>query len=509
MVKLSELLSKWIWILFFIVLMVITIIANIKFFENIVQHFSMMIVAALCTVLVYLLLLIILSRKQIIRFIEKLRVPELISKHVYTLLSIVILISFAVRVAWLYVFEITGFDSDFLGYHERAVNVAMGLFPRDEYAAMFPHVYGFSYLLGMVYKVFGSAVVVSQVLNLVLFAAAIGLILCLFPPKRQPVSSFISVAILGFWPSNIYFNLIANTETAFITLWLLITVILKLFLQSKKLPQALGFTAVLMLLLAICNFIRPISMILLIAFFMIVWISVQHLQVVKKIAITLVAIAVYYSGVSIIHHDISSKIQLEAAGLPIGFNLYVGTNPIKRGEDIGLWNVEDGAEMQGLFNEYQDAQKAHDLILGKGLTRINDTINSHRLLNFLYLKIKTAWGTESWALKLVDLHLENHARNHASSTLFSQLLNGLTALGDLLYVGFLTITTLLVCIQFKRWRIHSLSLTSFFCALFLIGIFLMLLVVESAPRYHVPGIMALLIIAAEISGMNRQKHPSN
>ncbi len=494
--RFTTIITRMIWMIFIVVVLAITATAGIKFFQNIEQRLGLAaMLLAILTAIAACYLVQKFARPQLTR--AYLRMTRLCSERTGLLLLIIVAVSVITRVLWLFLFQINQFESDYEGYHTRAEQYAAGQFMRDDYAALFPHVFGFAYVLGGVYKLFGSAIVVSQLFNLFLYLVAIVLLWYLFPARKYPISFLMSALFVSLWPSLIYFNTLANTEYLFIVCLLGFLLLLK-HVVRKRFIATIGMVILLMVFIVLSNFVRPIGNIFVIAFLIVLFFQFTSLSILKRVALAGVALVVFSFGSSYIYGQISRHVQLEVATLPVGFNLFVGSNPEKRGEDVGLWNMDDSSKLGQAYEKYGDAQKAHDEMLSNALDRYKQTLSNGQIIPFAYAKAKTAWGSDSWALLLIESHMASFHKSESSLKLYQKLHTPLIALGDLLYLAFLVAVAWLIIRKWRSKELYAQGTVAFTSALFLIGMFLMLLMVESAPRYHVPGLIALLLVAAQL-----------
>ncbi|MHA7964976.1 hypothetical protein ACX93W_12605 [Paenibacillus sp. CAU 1782] len=485
-----------IWIILMIVVAAIALAANAKFLQNVYQYVGLPLTIVCALLAAGSIWAIAYCIKH-----EKLIVPLLkswggwLAARPLAVTIAVVSLSVILRGLWLYGFQIDQFESDFEAYFERAASYAGGIYPVDDYSALFPHVFGFSYVLGAVMKVFGSTMLVSQLFNIALYILSIVLLWFLFPAVRYPGRYLFCLFVISLWPSFIYFTTFANTEYMFILCWLLFLLVLKATFTAPF-PKMVAFTGLLLLIAALSNFVRPIGSILVIIFVIMVLLSPGPWRLVRRGVLLVVGLVLYFGVSSLLNGFVSDHIQLQAAKMPIGFNVFVGTNPDMQGEDLGLWNANDSQALGLVYNELGDAQAAHDVMLEQGLERLQDWFGSGQGAFFLANKIKTAWGTDGWALQLIDAHMASYAKHEGAHQLYNKLHFKLLGLGDLLYTLLLTAAACVLFVKLRRSSFKPTGLVPLAAALFLIGTFLMLLLVESAPRYHVPGFIALLLAIA-------------
>jgi hypothetical protein len=489
-----------IWIILMIVAVLIALAANTKFLQNIYQYVGLPL-TIICGLLaaggIWAITYCVKHDKWMVPLLKSWG-RRLAAKPLFVTIAVVSF-SILVRGLWLYTFQISQFESDFEAYFERAVSYAAGIYSVDDYSALFPHVFGFSYVLGAVMKLAGTTMLVSQLFNVALYILSIVLLWFLFPAARYPGRYLFCLFVISLWPSLIYFNTFANTEYMFIFCFLLFLLVLKATFKgafTAPLPKMAALTALLLLITAFSNFVRPIGSILVIIFILAVLLSPGPWRLIQRGVLLLTGLVIYVGLSSLLNGFVSDHIQLQAAKMPIGFNVFVGTNPDMQGEDLGLWNAGDSQALGLVYNELGDAQATHDVMLDRSWERLRHWFGSGQGVFFLANKIKTAWGTDGWALQLIDAHMASYSKDAGAHQLYNKLHFKLLGLGDLLYTVFLTAAACVLFVKLRRCGFKPDGMVPLAAALFLIGTFLMLLLVESAPRYHVPGFIALLLAIA-------------
>lgn len=493
--KLSSWSVRLIWMIFLLVMVIITLSANIRFSELITHYITPMKMYWGFVALIGGIVLLGLFGKRIVHFLQNGFVPW-ISKHIYGVLIGMTALSLGLRALWISVFRVVGFEDDYAGYHERATSFAQGIFPQDNFVGLFPHTFGFPYILSFVYRVFGSSTLVPAIFNMVLIVLCIALFLLLFPPKQYPVRTFLFVTVFGLWPSFIFYVLVPNTEYFYMFLWLVIMVVLKQVGKTQSVGKECGLSVLFGFLLSSCNYVRPVGNVLMIAFLVSALFLLMKPWWRKGLMVGLVFVA-YYLTAQWFNHQVGVKAQTEVATLPIGFAFYVGMNPNPIGGELGLWNMDDAGEFGILARQVNDPQKSQNLAIESGMDRLKKIVKDKELSHFLYLKTRTAWGTDHWAMHYSAYQVETHPKDEKSVALMAKLYEKLIIIGDFIYTVFLILVTIVLGRHFWKDRGRSIGFLSLQCALLVIGTYLMLLFVESDPRYHLPALLAIFVLVAE------------
>lgn len=182
--------------------------------------------------------------------------------------KIIFIFGFILTVLWTSFVNTKPF-SDFLYYYNVALNVYNGLPWGNTYTAV-----GYSIFLGMLFKVFGTSIMVAKVLNIILaLFNNILLLEILDKTKLKSIDKKVILTLFVFFPNNICYTNIVGTELLFTTVLFLITLIYLLEMRFKYVFIGL--------LVGINTMIKPFF----IAFFLLIFIVEMLLR--KKLLIPL------------------------------------------------------------------------------------------------------------------------------------------------------------------------------------------------------------------------------
>lgn len=117
--------------------------------------------------------------------------------------------------------------SDFQYYNELAKKIASGGAWGDTYTSV-----GYSIVLGFVYRIFGTSLITAKVFNI--FLTAFNFLMVYWILDRVNISEKKKKIIYGIFvlfPNNIFYNSITGTETLFVTVFLIITLV---YIENSK-----------------------------------------------------------------------------------------------------------------------------------------------------------------------------------------------------------------------------------------------------------------------------------
>ena len=219
--------------------------------------------------------------------------------------------------------------SDCFQYQRRATEVAQlkGLYPHSHNLYDTPHIWPSLYInvLGILYLVFGSEVIIGKCLNVLLTFTQFVLlekIILLFLKKRDILFGFY---ILFFLYPNIYFmNLLITAEPLFIT-FLLCCLFLFLKTMFTDTKSAVNFTAV-GLCIAMAILTKPVALLIpvcMLLFF-----------IYRRTPVTLILVFCLSLCCTLLLYGMNTKTKLgkfNAWGTTGGYNLFLANNPYSTG----------------------------------------------------------------------------------------------------------------------------------------------------------------------------------
>lgn len=399
------------------------------------------------------------------------------SRYIVLFLTIICL---ALRLIWVLKFQIAP-DADYATFYEAAKQFSYNFdisYLDDyllRYIALFPHIYGYSSFLGIIFKIFGVSVKVASITNVILSTICLWQIYFICKKISGEAFAILAAAIWTFYPSQIIYNMFVLSEPYYTTLLLLSIVIAILILdkiavislwKSGLLGMALG------IVLTIMNSARPVALIMLVAlivvFFVIYPLSLKCWK--KKCIVFGCLMICFLIGGKVNSYILSERIGESPATIP-GFNILVGFNETTNGR----WSQED-SNILSYYNEQngKSAQEVQKDIFNEAIIRIKN--NSQNWISFFYAKTCVLWQGDEGAVLYGDSVI-----THPEA--FKALSNGVYNLTWIFsLVG--------VCFLFKKRKIL------FVFPLYIIGLTLAHMMAEVAMRYHYSGIVSLTILSA-------------
>ncbi|HOM01528.1 MAG TPA: hypothetical protein PLH43_01700 [Acetivibrio sp.] len=290
----------------------------------------------------------------------------------YIRVLLIVLVTLVTRFVWINIVDITP-KSDFELYNNLAEAFSRGEAAGGKYVALFPHTFGYPFVLAMVYGVFSPDKYFALILN-ILFEVGTGvLIYYLGKMVSNWEIGFSAAVIWALWPSHVFYSSIVCTEPLYTLLMvLLIFAYFKFsaknsnFLYSCVLYLVLGF------LCAAANAVRPMGTLLIIVMGI-----AEVVRIIKRreglkqsfagLAPFAAFLIAYFSLVNLAGVYVSHKVGYRTAKNPIGFNTYVGTNI----SSSGTWNQNDANDLLDLMKQEPfDAQEVHERLLDMTIQRV-------------------------------------------------------------------------------------------------------------------------------------------
>ena len=214
----------------------------------------------------------------------------------------------------------------------------------SSYTATFPHLIPYIVMLANLFKVFGINYKVVVVVNIIfdLFA--------FFVLKKYYKDSKVSLLWL-FCPINILWcgmcHTVVITNSLLVISFIILDKIIKnidKFDNKKLLIKVILFSVV----LSIANLFRPIMVVVLIAFFIILLFKMNNKSKIIKYIIVYSCCILVYIGCNKIYFNLEKNyIDNSISSVGMGWNLYVGSNV----DSNGTWNIEQQSEFSMVSNE--------------------------------------------------------------------------------------------------------------------------------------------------------------
>ena len=114
-------------------------------------------------------------------------------------------------------------ESDYKTYYEIADLINRGTLLKEgpgycDYIAMFPHVFGYPYVLAVLFRIFGTSVQTAQYFNVVLAMGTVFLAYRTGKAAGGRICGLSALFLTAFWPSQIlYINMVAKCRSTPLT----------------------------------------------------------------------------------------------------------------------------------------------------------------------------------------------------------------------------------------------------------------------------------------------------
>jgi|GEM_PF-2021483 len=318
----------------------------------------------------------------------------------------------AVRLYYIHSYPLE-MESDYKFYYDVAKMIRQGTLlteSNNEFICLFPNTFGYSYVLSLVLRVFGTAKEIGLYFNVGI--SILTSFFCYRIGKRLigRLCGISALLLSCFWPSQIIFSNTNGSEATF-TCMLFGAVLLTVYVMKKydgltsKTVRPILLHFLIGILLSLAASIRPMALIFLIALVLCLLsvnkkLKFRNINELSLGAIFLskgwfravVVIAGYMMCTLFVNAGISNAIQKEAAGSgALGYSLLVGVN-IK---SDGGYSPEIMDILSNSYEETLSAQKAHQVCMDKAIASIKaDPIGTLELFAKKYYLI---WSNDDYA----------------------------------------------------------------------------------------------------------------
>lgn len=416
----------------------------------------------------------------------------------YALVLILVAIAVLPRLICIIALD-TATKSDFNTYFKIGAAMAQGGMDSGKYVAVFPHVIGLPTFLAPLFKLFGAHLIVGQIFNLFLTACIVLLIYnigSIFAGKSAGITACL---IWAFFPSQIFYSVLLCSEYLYTALFLLsVFLFLRTFCKkehtlpdTEKAKTAYTFIGAVLtgIFLALTDFVRPIAIILLIAFaiFFIVFIIKKKSKekIVIKISAFLLLAAVYFTcGIGLNAFTEKAIGQPTVAG-GYGWSLMVGTNA----KSFGLWNEAD-SDFYNQLNGVQklEPQQMQDIFLENAISRIKEN-GLQGNIKLLFQKHKWNWNTDHESVQYIKSALNGGGIGNRA---FLKLYDFIYYFNTAFYLAIVLLVLFSFAYRIRYGTHKNLAVLMIaFC-----GIYCLHMLVEVAGRYHFTAVLLFCIFAA-------------
>ena len=301
------------------------------------------------------------------------------------------LLCLAVNLAWVYLVRIEPF-SDYAEYWDTARALAAGTeIPNAWYIATYPHILGTATVLSGLIRLFGESVFAVTLVNAALTTISCGLIWLLTKELLQSErAAFLAALLWAVAPCKLMLNSLVFSEPIYTCLILLF---FWLFLRLENRlragsPMAACLLALLGLLLAAVNIVRPIAAILLIALALwLVFLRGAEEKNLRRWAVWLLVLAamlgLYRGALTLWDGHVEKTLDRRIASFP-WYNVYVGLNE----ESHGRYTDADMDLLTAYHRQGLDADETQKSMIPHIRERLASGIDwkallSHKLFDFL------------------------------------------------------------------------------------------------------------------------------
>ena len=400
------------------------------------------------------------------------------------------LLCFGLNLVWVLFVRIEPF-SDYKEYWDVACALAQGReIPDAWYVAMYPHILGTATVLSGLVRLFGESVFTVTLFNVFLTSASAYLVWLLGRELLTERGAFLAALLWAVTPCKLMLNSLVFSEPIYTFLILLF---LLLFLRLEKRmrgdapwPAVCGI-ALLGLLLAAIDLIRPIAAILLISVVLwLVFLRGAEAGNVRRWALWLVALAamlgLYRGACTLWDRHVEQRLGQEIASVP-WYNIYVGLNE----ETGGRYTDADMDLLTAYLKQGLSAEEAQKSMIPHVRERLAAGIDFPKLL-----------GTKLFSF-LGNDELGGYTYRFTRSERFVKIC---MAVCNVFYYGILIAGTAGLVSLFRSRTLGA----GLLLPLFFLGLTLAHMLVEVANRYHYSLIPILLIFAAlGLTGEERSK----
>lgn len=447
-----------------------------------------------------------------------------LKKKQFRILEIVAVLAVLVAAAYVRVLYVREMpmkpESDFKTYYEIADLMKRGILREEgvgycEYIAMFPHVFGYPYVLATVFRIFGTSVEVAQNFNIVLAVATTYIIYRIAKLTAGRIAGLTALVLTAFWPSQILYSNQVAGEYLFsfllmLCLYIFMFTMKKCHAEQKHPVFGVLLHALLGILLAFTACVRPMALILLITVILCIFLQKMWIPV-RKIADQPISLVILSKGwmrcaVVLLTYICVSKFctmgieytigqPLASSGASFGYNLLVGLNQ----ESQGGWNQEDADYLYAAMDRSGSATEAHLACRDLAIRRLKESPEG--IFNLFVYKFRVLWSNDDYGSTWSILFMDQQGNLTKEREQFLYSIRDFSNIYYLLVVAFSAVGGIFL------WKKGN-GLLYPFCLIF-VGTVGMHLFVENQNRYHYHALFMFALIAGctvkDIYSMNRSK----
>ena len=434
------------------------------------------------------------------------RHPLLMTGLEWGIAALILIATFVIRIVYIQHFPMEP-SSDYKTYYEIAQLISRGTLLEDgegycEYISMFPHVYGYSYVLSIFLTIFGDSVWVGQMLNVVCAVLTCFLIWRCAVMLAGRASGLAALAITAFWPSQILYNNILAAEYVFSLMlffcfWVFLHLV-KVDVSSGKAQVGLLIGhPVLGILIGLTSAVRPMAMLLLISIVLYLFPCRTKLPILPENDLPVssramsrgwIRAALILAGF-LVTNTITSKCvsyavdrEITGGSTSFGYNLLVGLNQ----DSYGGWNQEDANYLYDALDESGSAQQAQAASRDLAMERLKVPIES--LLNLFFHKYSVLWANDDYGSTWNILFMDQQGTLTEARSNFLYQMRDFNNYYYMIVVAFSALAAVLLIRRSGSWIYVPMTV--------FLGTVAMHLLVENQNRYHFHALYLFVLLAA-------------
>ena len=263
-----------------------------------------------------------------------------LTDQAFILLTVVL--ALAPRLFWVLTVDTAPF-SDFLHMHNYGIAVTQGDFTNYvDFYSCFPFKFGFGFLVGGLYALFGPAPLVVQLFNVFLSLAQV-LLVYLVAREIEPEAARPAALFYAVWPAQIMYCSVVAAENSFLVPFFAAIYVLVVFLKRHAgSPKGYAMLIAAGVLTAVAQAMRPMAMVLIPAaavliLFFIPRRALEGRSTAKKALFIALTALSYFAALKLVSIPIKELSGVDITRSGSGYNFLVGTNY----EANGMFNQED------------------------------------------------------------------------------------------------------------------------------------------------------------------------
>jgi len=440
--------------------------------------------------LIFLIVSLVLAAAVILAG-SRLRWGNGLSDRAFVLLAVILTLT--PRLFWVLAVDTAPF-SDFLHMHNYGVAVSRGDFTNYvDFYSCFPFKFGFGFLVGGLYALFGANPLVVQLFNVFLSLVQV-LFVYLIAREIEPGSARPAVLFYALWPAQIMYCSVVAAENSFLVPFLAAIYVLVIFSRRHAgNPKGYALLVLAGALTAIAQAMRPMAMVLVPAaavciLFFIPRRGPKGRDIAQKAFCVVLAALSYFAVLKLASIPIKELSGIDITRSGSGYNFLVGTNY----EANGMFNQEDFS----IIAKYDfDFDRVHSEAQKLAIQRIRE--DPARFLKLMVKKTNYQWGKEGYGYYWSIISAEGGGRLEEFIKLHPRYFYA----GSQLF--YLVILFLAAAGCYAAYRRKTMAPALFW--LVIGAMFLAYCFLEVQPRYHMPAVPLFIMLAglgaAEIKGM--------